>query len=57
MGIELLPLTRDDIMRMRKPYIATLDRVQIRRDGEYAIIGYVEDNRLIAGFIFAEMLR
>ena len=31
-------------MRMKKPYIATLDQVIISRDGEYGIIEYVEIN-------------
>lgn len=31
-------------MRMKKPYIATLDQVRIFRQGEYGIIEYVEPN-------------
>jgi hypothetical protein len=29
-------------MRMKKPYIATLDQVRISRQGEYGIIEYRE---------------
>lgn len=31
-------------MRMKKPYIAVLNQVKISREGEYAIIEYVEPN-------------
>ncbi len=31
-------------MRMKKPYIATLDQVKITRQGEYGIIEYIEPN-------------
>ena len=31
-------------MRMKKPYIATLDQVKISREGEYGIIEYIEPN-------------
>ena len=31
-------------MRFKKPYIAALDQVTIKREGEYAVIEYVEPN-------------
>ena len=31
-------------MRMKKPYIATLDQVKISREDEYGIIEYIEPN-------------
>lgn len=31
-------------MRMKKPYIATLDQVKISRQGEYGIIEYIDPN-------------
>lgn len=31
-------------MRIKKPYIATLDQVRISRQGEYGIIDYIEPN-------------
>ncbi|MBL7062397.1 MAG: hypothetical protein ISS54_06655 [Dehalococcoidia bacterium] len=31
-------------MRMKKPYVATLDQVRITREGEYGVIEYLEPN-------------
>ncbi len=41
-------------MRMKKPYVATLDQVKISRHGEYGIIEYVELNGCNIHLHFAE---